>query len=46
MLDKLIGGANKKVIVLKGAHMDFYDNEDYVGPALKEISVFMKTNQA
>ncbi|KAJ5991690.1 hypothetical protein N7451_007414 [Penicillium sp. IBT 35674x] len=42
-LDKLIGGATKKVIVPKGAHMDFYDNEAYVGPAVKNIAEFMQT---
>ncbi|KAJ6142884.1 hypothetical protein N7471_002337 [Penicillium samsonianum] len=45
-LDKLIGGATKKIIVPKGAHMDFYDNEAYVGPAVKDVAEFMKTNLA
>lgn len=41
-LDKLIGGATKKIIVPKAAHMDFYDNEIYVGPAVKDVAEFMK----
>jgi fermentation-respiration switch protein FrsA (DUF1100 family) len=41
-LDKLIGGAKKKVIVPNGAHMDFYNNEAYVGPAAREVADFMK----
>ena len=45
-LDKMIGGATKKIIVPKGAHMDFYDNEAYVGPAVKDITEFMNTNLA
>lgn len=45
-LDKLIGGATKKIIVPKAAHMDFYDNEAYVGPAVKDVAEFMKTNLA
>ncbi|KAM0247623.1 hypothetical protein ACHAQJ_009763 [Trichoderma viride] len=45
-LDKLIGGATKKVIVPKGAHMDFYDNEAYVGPAVKDVAEFMKKHLA
>ncbi|GIJ84807.1 hypothetical protein Asppvi_003658 [Aspergillus pseudoviridinutans] len=40
-LDKLIGGAKKKVIVPNGAHMDFYDNEAYVEPAVREVADFM-----
>ncbi|KAE8138253.1 X-Pro dipeptidyl-peptidase protein [Aspergillus pseudotamarii] len=40
-LDKLIGGAAKKVIVPNGAHMDFYDNEAYVGPAAQNVAEFM-----
>jgi fermentation-respiration switch protein FrsA (DUF1100 family) len=43
-LDKKIGGATKKVIVPNAAHMDFYDNEQYVNPAVKDISEFMKAN--
>ncbi|KAJ5273614.1 hypothetical protein N7478_008739 [Penicillium angulare] len=45
-LDKMIGGATQKIIVPKGAHMDFYDNEAYVGPAVKDIADFMNTNLA
>jgi len=41
-LDKLIGGATEKIIVPNGAHMDFYDNEAYVGPAVKDVAKFMK----
>ncbi|EHK20804.1 uncharacterized protein TRIVIDRAFT_50413 [Trichoderma virens Gv29-8] len=41
-LDKLIGGATRKVIVPNGAHMDFYDNETYVGPAALDVAEFMK----
>ncbi|KAJ5648812.1 uncharacterized protein N7484_002535 [Penicillium longicatenatum] len=41
-LDKLIDGATEKIIVPKGAHMDFYDNEAYVGPAVKDVAEFMK----
>jgi fermentation-respiration switch protein FrsA (DUF1100 family) len=41
-LDKLIGGATKKLIVPKAAHMDFYDNEAYLGPAVESIAEFMK----
>ncbi|KAL4810660.1 X-Pro dipeptidyl-peptidase protein [Aspergillus unguis] len=45
-LDKLIGGATKKLIMPGGAHMDFYDNEAYVGPAAENIAEFMKTHIA
>ncbi|OGM47295.1 X-Pro dipeptidyl-peptidase (S15 family) protein [Aspergillus bombycis] len=45
-LDKLIGGAAKKVIVPNGAHMDFYDNEAYVGPAAQNVADFMKQHLA
>ncbi|KAB8255371.1 X-Pro dipeptidyl-peptidase protein [Aspergillus pseudonomiae] len=45
-LDKLIGGAAKKVIVPNGAHMDFYDNEAYVGPAAQNVAEFMKQHLA
>jgi fermentation-respiration switch protein FrsA (DUF1100 family) len=41
-LDRLIGGATKKIIVPKGARMDFYDNEAYVQPAVKDVAEFMK----
>ncbi|PLB53288.1 X-Pro dipeptidyl-peptidase protein [Aspergillus steynii IBT 23096] len=41
-LDKMIGGATQKVIVPNGAHMDFYDNEAYVGPAAENVAEFMK----
>lgn len=41
-LDKLIGGATKKVVVPKGTHMDFYDKEPFVNPAVKDIAEFMK----
>ncbi|KAJ5120038.1 X-Pro dipeptidyl-peptidase (S15 family) protein [Penicillium atrosanguineum] len=40
-LDKLIGGATKKLIVPDGTHMDFYDQEKYVDLAVKNISEFM-----
>lgn len=43
-LDKLIGGATKKVIVPGGTHMDFYDKEPFVNPAVKEIAEFMKAH--
>lgn len=43
-LDKLIGGAAKKIVVPNGTHMDFYDNEEFVGPAAKDIAGFMQTN--
>ena len=45
-LDKLTGGATKKLIVPNGAHMDFYDNEAYVGPAAENVAQFMKTHLA
>ncbi|KAJ5670450.1 X-Pro dipeptidyl-peptidase protein [Penicillium maclennaniae] len=41
-LDKLIGGATNKIVVPNGAHMDFYDNEAYVGPAAENVAEFMK----
>ena len=41
-LDKLIGSATKKIIVPNGAHMDFYDNEAYVGPAAENVAEFMR----
>jgi fermentation-respiration switch protein FrsA (DUF1100 family) len=40
-LDKLIR-ATKKIIVPNAAHMDFYDNEAYVGPAAENVAEFMK----
>jgi len=45
-LDKLIGGATKKVIVPDGTHMDFYDKLPFVDPAAKEIADFMKAKVA
>lgn len=45
-LDKLVGGATKKIIVPNGAHMDFYDNEAYVGPAAKNVAEFMNQHLA
>ncbi|KAJ5378367.1 X-Pro dipeptidyl-peptidase (S15 family) protein [Penicillium cosmopolitanum] len=45
-LDKLVGGATKKIIVPNGAHMDFYDNEAYVGPAAKNVADFMSQHLA
>jgi uncharacterized protein len=41
-LDKLIGGADKKVVVPKGTHVDFYDKGEFIGPAVKEMAEFMK----
>jgi uncharacterized protein len=43
-LDKILGGATKKVVVLKGTHMDFYDKPEYVDLAVKEVSEFMEAN--
>ncbi|KAH8690103.1 X-Pro dipeptidyl-peptidase protein [Talaromyces proteolyticus] len=43
-LDGLIAGAKKKVIVQGATHMDFYDKAESVGPAVKEVAEFMKTN--
>lgn len=43
-LDKIIGGATKKVIVPKATHMDFYDKEEFVGPAVDNVVEFMKSN--
>jgi fermentation-respiration switch protein FrsA (DUF1100 family) len=40
-LDKLIGGATKKLVVPNGTHMDFYDQEKYVELAVKNVSEFM-----
>ncbi|KAJ6155899.1 X-Pro dipeptidyl-peptidase (S15 family) protein [Penicillium chermesinum] len=40
-LDKLIGGASKKLIVPGGTHMDFYDQDKYVDLAVKNVSEFM-----
>jgi hypothetical protein len=40
-LDKQIGGAAKKVIVPKAAHMDFYDGDKYVDLAVKNVVEFM-----
>jgi uncharacterized protein len=40
-LDKAIGGATK-IVVPKGRHMDFYDKSEFVDPAVKDISEFMK----
>jgi fermentation-respiration switch protein FrsA (DUF1100 family) len=45
-LDKLIGGATKKLIVPGAVHMDFYDNEKYLGPAVNNIAEFMKKQLA
>ncbi|PHH60975.1 hypothetical protein CDD81_990 [Ophiocordyceps australis] len=42
-LDKLVGGATKKIIVPGATHMDFYD-KDPVQPAIEEIASFMKAN--
>jgi uncharacterized protein len=43
-LDKLIGGTAKKIVVPGGTHMDFYDKEDFVGPAAKDVADFMRAN--
>jgi len=43
-LDKMIGGATKKIVVPKGTHMDFYDKEAFVDPAVRDVSEFMKAN--
>jgi fermentation-respiration switch protein FrsA (DUF1100 family) len=40
-LDKTIGGATKKIVVPKATHMDFYDREQFVDLAVKNISEFM-----
>lgn len=45
-LAKLVGGSAKKSIVPNGKHMDFYDNEAYVGPAAKDVAAFMKQHLA
>lgn len=45
-LDKLIGGATKNSVVSGAAHMDFYDNEKYLGPAADDVAVFMKQHVA
>ncbi|KAF3934941.1 hypothetical protein ABW19_dt0207862 [Dactylella cylindrospora] len=40
-LDKILGGVEKKVVVEKGTHMDFYDKEKFVGRAVEEVGGFM-----
>lgn len=40
-LDKIIGGATKKLIVPNGTHMDFYDRAEYVDLAVKNVVEFM-----
>lgn len=43
-LDKLIGGTAKKIVVPGATHIDFYDKEEFVGPAAKDIADFMKAS--
>jgi len=43
-LDKAIGGATKKIIVPKGTHVDFYDKEEFVNPAVADIAEFMRAS--
>lgn len=45
-LHKQIGGTAKKVIVPNGTHMDFYDRDQYVDVAVKNVVEFMKRNLA
>ncbi|KID78769.1 X-Pro dipeptidyl-peptidase (S15 family) protein, partial [Metarhizium brunneum ARSEF 3297] len=42
-LDKLVGGATRKVIVPGCTHMDLYDRLPFVDVATKEVVNFMKT---
>jgi fermentation-respiration switch protein FrsA (DUF1100 family) len=45
MLFKVLDGKNKglkKVILPDGGHIDLYDREDYVNPAVNEIAGFFK----
>lgn len=41
-LDKLIGGVTEGMIVPKAMHVDFYDKEEFVDPAVLKIAQFMK----
>jgi uncharacterized protein len=41
-LDKVVGGATKKVVVPKGTHMDFYGKPEFVVPSVENVSKFMK----
>ena len=41
-LDKLIGGVTEGMIVPKAMHVDFYDKEEIVDPAVLKIAQFMK----
>jgi len=40
---ELLEGKNqnaKMIVVPEGRHMDFYDNDDYINPAVKNIAEF------
>lgn len=41
-LDKLIGKVTEGMIVPKAMHVDFYDKEEFVNPAVLKIAQFMK----
>jgi uncharacterized protein len=41
-LDKAIGETAKKIVVPKGTHMDFYDKEEFVDLAVRNVSEFMR----
>lgn len=45
-LDKLIRSAKDKSAVVDTAHMDFYVNEKYVGPAREDVTGFIKEHLA
>lgn len=43
-LHKILDGKAKKVILSKGTHMDLYDKEEFVEPAVKSVAEFMQAN--
>ncbi|BCS19720.1 alpha/beta hydrolase [Aspergillus puulaauensis] len=43
-LDGILGGKATKVILPKGTHMDLYDKEEFVDPAVKNVVEFMRSN--
>ncbi|CAI7645220.1 unnamed protein product [Penicillium palitans] len=43
-LHKILDGKAKKVILSKGTHMDLYDKEEFVEPAVKSVAEFMQVN--
>lgn len=46
MLDSLIGGATKMIVVPRGTHIDFYDKPPFINIAVEEVAGFMRSRLA